>query len=184
MNFNKHLTFKGEHSFLSPSKYHWLNYTEEKLSAVYLNFLAAQRGTELHEFACKCIQLGINLPKNKKTLNSYVNDAIGFKMIPEQPLVYSANCFGTADAISFRNNFLRIHDLKTGSSPASEKQLEIYAAIFCLEYSVKPSSIGMELRLYQNDEVIVDEPPSDLIFEVMDKIITFDKQVEQMKLEA
>ena len=50
------------------------------------------------------------------------------KMTPEQILYYSDNCFGTADAILFRNNFLRIHDLKTGKIPAHMEQLEIYAS--------------------------------------------------------
>ena len=75
--------------------------------------------------------------------------SIGFKLTPEQVLYYSSNCFGTADAISFKDKFLRIHDLKTGVIPAHVEQLEIYAALFCLEYKVKPQDIGMELRLYQ-----------------------------------
>ena len=97
----------------------------------------------------QCIMLNQKLPKSKQTLNMYVNDAIGFKMTPEQILYYSDNCFGTADAILFRNNFLRIHDLKTGKIPAHMEQLEIYAALFCLEYKVKPADIEMELRIYQ-----------------------------------
>jgi hypothetical protein len=36
----------------------------------------------------------------------YVNDAIGYQMTPEQPIYYSENCVGTADAISFKNDFL------------------------------------------------------------------------------
>jgi hypothetical protein len=115
-------------------------------------------------------------------LNLYVNDAIGYKMITEQPLYYSENCFGTADAISFRDNFLRIHDLKTGDSPASIRQLEVYTALFCLEYGIKPSTIKIELRLYQSDEVLVHEPPAEDIMYIMDKIIIFDKQIDKMKI--
>lgn len=130
MNFNKHLDLEGQHAFLGASKYNWINYDESKVAELYSKFLATLKGTELHEFAAHCIRLGQKLPKSQKTLNMYVNDAIGFKMIPEQILYYSDNCFGTADAIAFRNGLLRIHDLKTGTIPAHIEQLEIYAALF------------------------------------------------------
>jgi hypothetical protein len=112
----------------------------------------------------------------------YVNDAIGFQMETEQPLYYSENCFGTADAISFKQNFLRIHDLKTGEIPSSIRQLEIYAALFCLEYDVAPSTIGMELRLYQTDEVVIHEPPAEDILYIMNKIIQFDKKIDKLRM--
>jgi hypothetical protein len=182
MNFNKHLDLEGQHAFLSASKYHWINYDEEKLSASYAKFLATQRGTRYHAFACDCIRLGVKLPKTKKSLNMYVNDAIGYKMETEQPLYYSDNCFGTADAIAFRQNTLRVHDLKTGETPSSIHQLEIYAALFCLEYDMNPSDIHIELRLYQSDEVIVHEPPPEDILYIMNKIITFDKEIDKMKM--
>ena len=184
MNFNPHSNLVGQHAFLSASKYHWINYDEDKLISSYKNFQAVQMGTRLHSFACECIELGQKLPRKKKTLNLYVNDAIGYKMTPEQPLYYSENCFGTADAIAFRNDFLRIHDLKTGSSPASMAQLEIYTALFCLEYGIKPTEIGKELRIYQSDEVLVHEPENDRIFLIMDKIIYFDKCINKLKTEA
>ena len=82
---------------------------------------------------------------------------------------------GTADAIAFRNNFLRIHDLKTGRRSVHIEQLEIYAALFCLEYRVKPSDIRMELRIYQNDEILVHEPTAEDIIQIMNKIIHCDK---------
>ena len=181
MNFKKHGNLEGMHAFLGASKYHWINYDEDKIVASYLNHLASMRGTVLHDFAAQCITLGQKLPKSQKTLNMYVNDAIGFKMIPEQILVYSENCFGTADAISFRKDFLRIHDLKTGVTPAKIEQLLIYAALFCLEYQIKPGNIGMELRIYQNDEVLYHEPTADEILPIMDKIITFDKIINNIK---
>jgi len=184
MNFNKHFNLEGKHAFLSASKYHWLNYDEEKLISAYQSNLAIQRGTELHDFARKAIELGIKLPKSKKTLNMYVNDAIGFKMTPEQPLYYSNNCFGTADSISFRNNFLRIHDLKSGITPAHMEQLMIYAALFCLEYSVDPNQIEMELRIYQSDEISVLNPEPEDILTIMDKIIFFDKRLSQIQDEG
>lgn len=172
---------EGAHAFLGASQYHWLNYDEEKLITVYKNRMAAQQGTKLHAFAKDCIELKQHLPKSRKTLNSFVNDAIGFKMRPEQVLYYSANCFGTSDAIVFKNDFLRIHDLKTGTTPASMHQLEVYAALFCLEYSKNPEKIGMELRIYQNDEIITGVPEPGLIKDVMDKIISFDKIIERVK---
>lgn len=181
MNFNKHLNLEGRHAFLGASKYHWINYSSDKVAETYLNFIATQKGTELHEFAAKCISLGQKLPKSQKTLNIYVNDAIGYKMMPEQILYYSENCFGTADAISFRNNFLRIHDLKTGAIPAHMEQLEIYAALFCLEYRIKPSDITMELRIYQNNEILYHNPTVEDIAPIMDKIITFDKIIRNIK---
>lgn len=181
MNFNKHLNLEGQHAFLGASKYHWINYDEGKIAEAYSKFLAAQKGTELHEFAAQCICLGQKLPKSKKSLNMYVNDAIGYKMTPEQTLFYSENCFGTADAIGFRDGLLRIHDLKTGATPAKMEQLEIYAALFCLEYRMKPGEIAMELRLYQSDEVIVHEPTVEDIAPIIDKIITFDKIIAKIK---
>ena len=183
MDFNPHSNLVGKHAFLSASKYHWINYDEDKLANAFRKFLAVQRGTRLHEFASECISLGIKLPKSKKTLNMYVNDAIGFKMTPEQPLYFSDNCFGTADAISFRKNELRIHDLKTGETPASMSQLEVYAALFCLEYGFKPADILIELRIYQSDQVIVHQPDDETISSIMGKIIIFDKRIETLLAE-
>lgn len=181
MNFNKHLTLDGQHAFLGASKYHWINYTDSKIVESYANFLATQKGTMLHEFAAQCIRLGQKLPKSKKTLNMYVNDAIGFKMVPEQMLYYSENCFGTADAIQFRDDILRIHDLKTGAVPAHMEQLFIYAALFCLEYRVKPGNIGFELRIYQNNDILCSNPTADIIAPIIDKIIHFDKILNKIK---
>jgi hypothetical protein len=181
MNFNKHSNLEGQHAFLGASKYHWINYDEEKIANAYSNFLATQRGTVLHSFAAQCITLGQKLPKSQKTLNMYVNDAIGFKMTPEQVLYFSDNCFGTADAIAFRNQLLRIHDLKTGAIPAHMEQLKVYAALFCLEYKIKPSDIDIELRIYQDDEILYHNPATDEIVPIMDKIITFDKIINRVK---
>lgn len=183
MNFNNHSNLDGLHAFLGASKYSWLNYDEEKLSNTYKNSIAKHKGTKLHELARMCIELGVKLPRNNKTLNSYVNDAIGFKMTPEQPLFYSINCFGTADAISFKKNFLRIHDLKTGVTPASMNQLEIYTALFCLEYDVDPNDIDIELRIYQSDKIIVHEPQKEDILYIENKIVTFDEIIDNLKEE-
>ena len=183
MNFNKHSNLEGQHAFLGASKYHWINYDETKLVETYSKHMAAQRGTILHEFAAQCIRLGQKLPRSRKTLNMYVNDAIGFRMTPEQPLFYSENCFGTTDAICFRNNLLRIHDYKSGVTPARMEQLEIYAALFCLEYKVKPSDIDIELRIYQLDEILHHKPTAEDIVPIMDKIITFDKLINKIRAE-
>lgn len=183
MNWNEHFNLRDKHAFLGASKYSWLNYDTDHLVEAYRRSQAAMRGTKLHDFARQCIELGQKLPRSKRTLNAYVNDAIGYRMRPEQVLYYSDNCFGTADAICFRNNFLRIHDLKTGVIPAHIEQLEIYAALFCLEYRVKPSTIDMELRIYQNDEVLVHSPGVDEITPIMDQIITFDKILKEEQRE-
>ena len=183
MEFNKHKNLEGCHAFLGASKYHWINYDASKVAASYRSYLATLKGTELHDFAARCINLGQKLPKSKKTLNMYVNDAIGYRMTPEQVLYYSDNCFGTADSISFKDNLLRIHDLKTGVTPAHMEQLEIYAALFCLEYKVKPADIDIELRIYQSDDIMVFNPTVEDIVPIMDKIITSDKIISKIKAE-
>ena len=183
MIFNKHSNLIGKHSYLSASQHSWLNYNEDKLLEAYDRRMAALRGTELHDFAAKCIELRQKLPKSRKTLNMYVNDAIGFRMSPEVPLYYSDNAFGTADAILFRNNFLRIHDLKTGVIPAHMEQLLNYASLFCLEYKMKPGDLEIELRIYQNDDILVCNPTASDILPIMDKIKTFDKILNDRKKE-
>lgn len=181
MNFNKHSGLEGKHAFLSPSKYHWVNYTDQKLEARYVSHQAARLGSRLHDFAQDAIDLGMKMPRTKTTMNLYVNDAIGYKMDTEVPLFYSPNCFGHADAISFRKGVLRIHDLKTGITATSFGQLEVYAAIFCLEYGIDPHDIRIVLRIYQNDDYREHEPYPDVIEAVMDKIVYFDQLIEDMK---
>lgn len=181
MKFNDHSRLVGCHAFLGASQWHWLNYDDDKLIKRYETQMAAQRGTELHDFAATCIKLNQRLPRSAKTLNLYVNDAIGYHMTPEQVLYYSENCFGTADSIAFRNNFLRIHDLKTGEIPAHMEQLEIYASLFCLEYNVDPNTIDIELRIYQSNEVSVLNPDKTDILYIMDKIKRFDSILKEQQ---
>ena len=184
MRFNAHSNLIGEHAFLSASSYHWLNYDLDKLTERYLKHMAVQRGTDMHDYAARAISLGIRQPRSKHTIYLYINDAIGYHMTPEQPLYYSPNCFGTADAISFHKNFLRIHDLKTGETATSFHQLEVYAALFCLEYRYKPEELdGIELRIYQNNEARVSNPSPDEIQRIMDIIVAFDRQIEKLKME-
>lgn len=189
MNFNQHYNLQGKHAFLSASKYSWIRYTPEQLAETFRKALAAQEGTELHELAATLITKGLKLRGSNTTMAMYVNDAIGFRMTPEQVLYYSDNCFGTADAISFRNGLLRIHDLKTGESPAKFDQLKIYAAIFCNEYNIPPGTIDMEFRIYQMDEIkycnIETDP--DLVPEIADilnQMEMFDKLLDTWKEEA
>ena len=179
MNFVKHSNLEGLHAPFSASQNSWLRYDDEKALTVYKNKKAAEMGTKLHAWAKETIDLGIKQPKSKKTLYAYVNDAIGFKMSTEVVLYYSDRFFGTADAICFRNNVLRIHDLKTGITPVHIEQLEIYAALFCLEYKVKPGEIDIELRIYQNDEVLIHNPTAEDILPIMDKIVHLNKLLEK-----
>jgi hypothetical protein len=181
MIFNQRSELQGKHAFLSPSTYHWINYTDEKLETRYTAHMAARRGSDLHELARQAIKLRVKLSKANQAMSTYVNDAISYKMATEQILYYSENCFGTADTICFRRGKLRIHDLKTGVTPTSEKQLEVYAAIFCLEYSLSPFDIEIELRIYQREEIRVFVPDPEDIFRIMDTIIDFDLKIEAMK---
>ena len=183
MNFEKHSNLEGLHAPFSASQSSWLRYDDDKAIEVYLNKQAAVVGTKLHEWAKNTIDLGIKQPRSKKTLYAYVNDAIGFKMSTEVVLYYSNRFFGTADAISFRNGMLRIHDLKTGKSGKIEdhiEQLEVYAALYCLEYKVKPGDINIELRVYKNDEVLYHNPTAEDILPIMDKIIHLNKLLEKI----
>lgn len=181
MNFIRHSNLNGLHAPFSPSQSSWLRYDDDRAMEVFLNKKAAEMGTRLHAWAKETIDLRIRQPKSKKTLYAYVNDAIGFKMSTEVVLFYSERFFGTADSIAFRDNFLRIHDLKTGKIQADMEQLEIYAALFCLEYKVKPEDIGMELRLYQNDEIIYHNPTAEDIRQIMDKIVHLDQVIQKLE---
>lgn len=186
MKFNKHSNLSGLHAPFTASQPHWLRYTDERALEVYQNRKAAERGSRLHAWAKETIDLGIKQPRTKQTLNSYINDAIGFRMDTEVVLFYSERFFGTADAISFRNNLLRIHDLKTGKVGKIDdhiEQLKVYAALFCLEYGIKPGMIKMELRVYKNDEVLIHEPTAEEILPIMDKIKHLDKMLTRLENE-
>ncbi len=204
MNFTKHYSLEGKHAVLGASRYNWIGDTEqdvlERVGRGYLTEL----GTQIHDIARRRIKYGFKLKKHDRdsvivdlldsgiprltfdyidfdfmyqNLMNYVNDAIGFRMVPEVVLAYSDICFGTADAVRFdeKDNLLRIHDLKTGSSTAHMEQLLIYAALFCLEYRKKPGEIKSELRIYQSNEITRYEASADDILPIMDKIVSFDK---------
>ena len=186
MNFQKHSNLEGLHAPFSASKSSWLRYDDDKAIDYLRNVQAKDLGTKLHAWAKDTIDLGIKQPRSDKTLHMYVNDAIKYKMSTEVVLYYSDYFFGTADAISFRNNVLRIHDLKTGKSGKIEEhieQLEVYAALFCLEYKIKPGEIDMELRVYKEDQVLVHTPDATDILPIIDKIVHLNKIIEEANYE-
>lgn len=199
MIFNDHSNLKGKHAILGASKHSWLNDDDDKLLQRYVNSFATEIGTAVHEYACKRIERRLQLLDNISEKNAllmhlldkdipwrvieidrlfynlmpYVNDAIGYKMTPELILYYSDLSYGTADALSYSRNTLRIHDLKTGTTPADMDQLMIYAAWFYLEYrkQVNFQKSKTELRIYQNNEVLCYTPTNQDISGIMEKIV-------------
>lgn len=170
MNLNSSSSSKGmkAHAFLSPSRYHWVRYSPDKLRESYLNYRRTRLGTQLHELAEQLIQLNVRLPDNGSSLNSFVNDAIRLRLEPEQLLYYNEWCFGTADAIGISNGVLTIHDLKTGRSPGSFDQLMIYAALYVLIEGIRPPETV--LRIYHNGEIHEYLPKTDEILEFTEAI--------------
>lgn len=182
MRFNRHLRYQGAHAFLSPSGYHWVNYTPERLRERWTAAQAGAYGVVQHEYAKREIDAG-RLSDQAGIVGLYINDCIQHKMHTEVMLFYSENCFGTADAINLRYRHLKIFDLKTGVAPGSVHQLEVYAALFCLEYGHDPYKLEIELRIYQDHEVqVYDADPDDIAF-IMERIKEFDSLIEQMKRE-
>ena len=57
-------------------------------------------------------------------------------------------------------------------------QLRIYMALFCLEYRQEPNQIGAELRIYQNDDIFMEDPNPEEIRKIMDTIIRFDTLIK------
>ena len=209
MNFvNTHPELVGKHALFGASKHAWLNYDDKKLVAAYYNSFAAPIGTAVHEFAKEYISKRVPLTDDQGSKNAlfmhlikssiptnvisldelfynlmpYVNDAIGYKMTPEALVYYSDISFGWADTIGYSRNLLRIHDLKTGSGPVSMDQLMIYAAEFYLEHKREAnlSKSRTELRIYQNQEVVVHTPSNHEIAAVMDKVIHANMVVDKL----
>lgn len=214
MNFNRHLNIEGQHAPFAASRPYWLGKTFEENKKRYSATWIPTIGTISHAFAqtmiCKRIKLNksdmkmykLYLLDNKTqcvpyniledvdleniflNLIPYINDAIGYRMSPEVVLYYSSRFFGTADAIAFNKNMLRIHDLKTGRTQVKMEQLLIYAALFCLEYGIRPGDISTELRIYQNSEIAIFEPTVEDILPIMDQIQTQDCLFEKMLQEG
>ena len=61
------------------------------------------------------------------------------------------------------------------------EQLLIYAALFCLEYKIKPGEMEIALRLYQSDEIIVCNPTAEDILPIMDRIVHLNKVLENIE---
>lgn len=176
---------KDSHAIFGASSYHWLNYDEQKMIDTYVNAQMKKKGTELHALAASLIENKIALKNIDKTFNMYVNDAILYDLRPEQQLYFSEFFYGTADAIRVSDGVLRIHDLKTGRTKPSIKQLEIYAAFFCLEYDILPSDFDeIILCLYYDNDVISENPDDEIIFKIMDKIITIDGVLQKISKEV
>lgn len=210
MNFRRHSELEGKHAILSASSWRWINDDIESLTKRICSQYLSTIGTILHDVARKHIKHRIKLNKYDKknvmlelveqgvpayvidTINfdsmyenlmNYVNDCVAFKMTPEVVLRFSNNFFGTSDAIKYSDEtrFLRIHDYKSGTTPAHIEQTLIYAALFCLEYGVKPSSLsGCECRIYQVPEPIIYEPTPEEIQQIIERIITFDNFMNKM----
>lgn len=199
MNFNKHFQLEGKHALLSASSWRWLYDDEESLIKRIRSQYSTDIGTILHNVAYKHIKYQIKMNKYDKknvmlellssgipgyvvdsldfdsmyeNLMTYVNDCVGFRMKPEVVLYYSNNFFGTTDAIRFdeKEKFLRIHDYKSGVTPAHMEQLLIYGALFCLEYRMKPIEFDTELRIYQSNQILCHNPAPDEITNVMQTI--------------
>lgn len=182
--FRSHPKLEGSHAFLSPSSYHWLNYSEDKLIERLTTVEAAALGTRLHAWAAEAISLGREQPYDGDILSAYINDALEYGMTPEQMLFYSINAYGTADTISFEEAelFLRIHDFKSGATKTSTDQLYVYAAFFCLEYQFRPFEISGELRIYQGEDVRAYELDNEYLARVCDKIVTSNEIIEQRRM--
>lgn len=185
MQWNEHGSLKGLHAPLSASQSAWVNYDETRLRQYMHNLKAKEKGTKDHEFANYAIENRYKMSNHKKSINQFVNDSIGFRMTSEQTLFYSENCFGTADAISYEETpegkSLRIFDLKTGSSRVTFRQLHVYSALFCLEYNCDPFDLNIELRIYQNNEILIQSPDPTEVRAIIDTIVKFDKIIVGLK---
>ncbi len=203
----------GSHALFSPSQYAWINDKDtEDIFKRYRSSIATLIGTEVHEEACECILTKTKYTKNeaRKVLTkklvlkgvsrtafdpeflatnfvNYVNDAIGYDMFPEKALYYSKWCAGTTDAIIFdeKKRILRIHDLKTGITPAKFTQLELYSSLFFLEYGkvlgITPGDVSIELRIYQGGEISEEYPTAEDIVPLMDSIIWHTKFMQSIE---
>lgn len=206
--FNKHPEIKdGEHAIFAPSKkYLSRGLTEEQIYNILYSMYAAQIGILIHELCSQLIEekqpirkdamrsmiyhtlyqakIPIALIQPERYIDTvvpYVKDAIGYDLIPEQRIVYQYPiAWGTADAIKFNPTKceLRIHDLKTGKTPASLDQLIEYAAYFYLEYHIKPGDCKTILSIYQNGEVITGYPTASDILPIMDNAVALTKYVQ------
>lgn len=213
MIWNEHSELRGKHATFAPSNPSFLNYSlepegEDIIFQRFASQYAAQIGTIVHDFAQERIYYNQKLFKTNKSdllirllkanippivinidflfnnLIPYVNDAISFRMDPEVILKYSDDCFGTTDAVCYRDKELRIHDLKSGRSAVHMDQLLTYAALFFLEYKAAPETTDTILRIYQSGEFQEDHPEPERIRAAMNQIVELDKKVKKWKAEG
>ncbi|WP_130837536.1 hypothetical protein [Lachnoclostridium sp. Marseille-P6806] len=206
---NAHPEIKeGQHAIFAPSQKFLTRdqLTTEQLDNIIRAKYAAQIGTIIHAEAARMILQKKSVTKAKvidriynalweahipdrlntpelylDTVLPYVKDAIGFDLIPEQPVVYQYPiAYGTVDAIRYNpvKHELRIHDLKTGKIAASLDQLIEYAAYFFLEYHLKPADTSIILCIYQNGEILTGIPKASDILPVMSRAIELTKYVK------
>jgi hypothetical protein len=185
LRFKRHSHLEGQHAFLSPSVYHWINYDDERLENRYKALRAALEGMEQHRYAAIAIEERDVQDNEATTVGMYINQCIQYRMYPEVVLYYSPNAFGTVDAIAYRYRVLRISDLKTGATRVSEHQLEVYAALFFLEYEIDPfDTRAIELRIYQDGVCRVYDGDPAFIKGIMNKIVWFDKRLNELREEV
>ena len=163
MIFNKHSELEGRHAILSPSKHYWLNYDDEGLMRNYISSFATDIGTLVHEYASDRIKYRLPIDiENEEAKNGLLmhllKNGIPFRVIDLDRLFYNLVPY-VNDAIGYRM--------------ASMDQLLCYAGLFFLEYKrdYRPQTMKVELRIYQNQEVLVNQPSSEEVKAVMDKII-------------
>lgn len=210
MIWNRHYKLEGQHAgILGASRPTWALEEDEQFRQRVLSYYASTIGTLMHGIAKKYISHKFKMHKYDKSsvvldlldsgipdciidildfdsmfinLMTYINDCVSYGMDAEILLYYSDNCFGTTDAIGYfdRSKCLRVHDLKTGKTQAKIEQLLVYAALFCLEYKVKPEELNeIELRIYQLCEVLVHKPSSDEVRYFMNRIQQRDQDLNE-----
>lgn len=184
MHFTRRPELEGRHAHLSPSKYSWIRYDDDKFEQSYLKRLKSLRGTKEHEYAAMAIELGMRQPATKTTLNMYINDCIRWKMYPEVDLYADDLFFGHADAAGFRKGVFRVSDYKSGETPTSMDQLKCYVALFCIEFEMSPFEFAAEMRIYQYNEIREELADPHEIMIIIDRWKTFSKRAEQMRREA
>lgn len=186
MRFKRHNAIADMHAKLSPSKYHWVRYDDDKFDRWYMSQLASQRGVEEHEYAQRAIALGIRQAESTAALNRYINDSIRWKLTPEQIFFYSVHCFGTADAAGFNEarRIFRVSDYKSGRTATSMDQLKLYSGLFCLEYDWSPLEISIEMRIYQGKTPREELADPHEIMVLMDRIKTRSARIDEIREEV
>ena len=94
MRFKKHFHLEGQHEFLSPSVYHWINYDEERLEFRYKLSRAAIEGMEQHRYAAIAIEEREIQDDETTTVGMYINQCIQYHMHPEVVLYFSLTLLG------------------------------------------------------------------------------------------